>query len=195
MNSFLFCFWFLLDVCDKSIIDHQRSKSLPPISQNSFVLDMDDIHHINHPVHHHHQQQHKSTNIDGDYGFSNLDSISPLSDKNNAGTSIVRKTNGRKSSSIILIAFFDTLIMLLMLALAIILRFTDEIKPIDTWFAKRMVCMFEPFYSWPYHLVSNTEGKLLFDNLSSDEFLFYVFVFIIPVVIVSLSKSNFFFVQ
>ncbi|XP_027197422.2 uncharacterized protein LOC113791789 isoform X1 [Dermatophagoides pteronyssinus] len=176
------------DVCDKSIIDHQRSKSLPPISQNSFVLDMDDIHHINHPVHHHHQQQHKSTNIDGDYGFSNLDSISPLSDKNNAGTSIVRKTNGRKSSSIILIAFFDTLIMLLMLALAIILRFTDEIKPIDTWFAKRMVCMFEPFYSWPYHLVSNTEGKLLFDNLSSDEFLFYVFVFIIPVVIITLME-------
>lgn len=151
---------------------------------------MDDIHHINHPVHH---QQHKSTNIDGDYGFSNLDSISPLSDKNHAGTSIVQKSNGRKSSSIILIAFFDTLIMLLMLALAIILRFTDEIKPIDTWFAKQMVCMFQPFHSWPYHLVSNTEGKLLFDNLSSDEFLFYVFVFIIPVVIVSLIKSNLLF--
>lgn len=181
---------------NKSIVQQQsdRSKSSLPASRNSFILDMDDdnhIHHVRHQQHHH-----KSANIDhGDYGFPTLDSIHSTIEKNHGGhspnsaaaaASVNRKSITRKSSSIMLITLFDTLILMMMLALAIILRFTDEIKPIETWFSKRLVCMFPELYSWPFKVVSNTEGVLLFDKLSSTEFLFFLFVFIIPIAAVSL---------
>ncbi|XP_075585572.1 uncharacterized protein LOC124494770 isoform X1 [Dermatophagoides farinae] len=185
---------------NKSIVQQQsdRPKSSLPASRNSFVLDMDDdnhIHHVRHQQHHH-----KSANIDhGDYGFPTLDSIHSTIEKNHGGhspnsaaaaASVNRKSITRKSSSIMLITLFDTLILMMMLALAIILRFTDEIKPIETWFSKRLVCMFPELYSWPFKVVSNTEGVLLFDKLSSTEFLFFLFVFIIPIAAIIFLELN-----